>query len=105
MREDVFKAALAGLLHDIGKFAQRAGERGTADSETARLDFGYYHALLTYDVISKLATDALAGEVKKLQRAAGYHHRPQDDLGAIVQLADHLASGNARPSQRIYLSL
>lgn len=27
MKENVFKAALAGLLHDIGKFAQRAGDK------------------------------------------------------------------------------
>ena len=28
MREAVFKIALAGLLHDIGKFAQRAATEG-----------------------------------------------------------------------------
>ncbi len=90
----VYLAALAGLLHDVGKFAQRAEERGTADSKTARRDFGHYHALLTYDTIPKLMPGALGDEVKQtLQRAAGYHHKPGDELGVMVQLADHLSAG------------
>jgi len=90
----VYLAALAGLLHDVGKFAQRAGVRGSADNETAKRDFGYYHALLTYDTIPKLIPTVLDDETRSLLRcAAGYHHRPQDELGAIVQLADHLSAG------------
>jgi CRISPR-associated protein Csm1 len=92
--ERVWLAALAGLLHDVGKFAQRAGESGSADSKTSKQDFGYYHALLTYDLIPKLLSGVSGNETRQtLQRAGGYHHRPHDSLGAIVQLADHLSAG------------
>ncbi len=94
MKRDVYLAALAGLLHDVGKFAQRAAGRGSADSETAKQDFGHYHAMLTYDVIPALIPDVLGNEVKRtLQWAAGYHHQPRDERGKIVQLADHLSAG------------
>lgn len=93
-RQQVYLAALAGLLHDVGKFAQRAGEKGSADSETAKRDFGYYHALLTHDVIPKIVPQILGNEtLTTVLCAAGYHHRPQNDLGVIVQLADHLSAG------------
>ncbi len=92
-KDEVYLAALAGLLHDVGKVGQRAGERGSADRETAKRDFGHYHALLTYDVIPKL-TAALDNDIGVIVRhAAGYHHRPQNDMGALVQLADHLSAG------------
>ncbi len=99
-KEEVYLAALAGLLHDVGKFAQRAGESGSADSETAQREFGYYHALLTYDVIPKIAPQALGNEtLTAIRGAAGYHHRPQNDLGAMVQLADHLSAGEREEAE------
>jgi len=54
MEERVLNAALAGLLHDIGKFAQRAGVELSKnwDKET-ELDFGYQHALASSDFIEK----------------------------------------------------
>jgi CRISPR/Cas system-associated protein Cas10 (large subunit of type III CRISPR-Cas system) len=33
MQEEVLRIALAGLLHDVGKFAQRAGWRQGAHAE------------------------------------------------------------------------
>jgi len=93
-KEQVYLAALAGLLHDVGKFAQRGEEKGSADSETAKCEFGYYHALLTHDVIPKIVPQALGSEtLAAIRCAASYHHRPQDDLSALVQLADHLSAG------------
>ncbi len=89
-REEVYVAALAGLLHDVGKFAQRAGERGTLESAEAKAEFGYYHALLTADIVERLIPGPWRATVK---RAAGNHHRPHDNLDAIVQLADHLSAG------------
>jgi len=89
--ERVYLAALAGLLHDLGKLAQRAGERGSRiwpDAE-ARRDYGYYHALLSADVAQKVVPEPWRDPVAL---AAGGHHRPGSDLAALVQLADHLSA-------------
>ena len=88
--ERVGLAALAGLWHDVGKFAQRAGELGSRlwDSEGQR-DFRYYHALLSVDAVEKLVPEPWRGPVGA---AVGTHHRPQGDLAGLVQLADHLSA-------------
>ena len=54
MEEKIFQAALAGLLHDIGKFSQRAGVLGTTRTwdNQAQKDYKYKHALLTHDSVS-----------------------------------------------------
>lgn len=88
--ERVMLAALAGLLHDVGKVAQRAGVRGSQERREVEQDFGYYHALLTADTLAEWVP-APWGEA--VSRAAGYHHRPQDDLDQWVRLADHLSAG------------
>lgn len=84
-------AALAGLLHDIGKFALRAGERGTREWDNlAQSDYGYYHALLTADFVEKFVPDPWRLTVKHL---AGNHHRPLSRDQRIIALADHLSAG------------
>ena len=45
IREEVYLAALAGLLHDVGKFAQRAGEEPDEDYQAfTREDYGPHGA-------------------------------------------------------------
>lgn len=84
-------AALAGLLHDVGKFALRAGERGTREwDDLGRKDYGYYHALLTADFVEKYMPDPWKGAVKRM---AGNHHRPLSRDERIITLADHLSAG------------
>ena len=54
MQEHIFKAALGGLLHDIGKFAQRAGELGRRPwDKAAEADYKYEHALYSGDFVEK----------------------------------------------------
>ena len=92
---EAYLAALAGLLHDIGKFAQRAGERGsriwdntTAGRETQR-EYGYFHALLSADFANRYVPEPWRSAVVN---GVGYHHRPQDDISHIVRLADWLSA-------------
>ena len=61
MDEKVLMAALAGLLHDIGKFAQRAGEQVTAEWSDGKTksDFGYQHALHTWHFVEKYLPESL----------------------------------------------
>lgn len=83
--------ALAGLLHDIGKFAQRAGVgvSRTWDSQ-AEADYKYKHALLTQDFIEEYVPAPWKDQVKYL---AANHHRPTNADEKIVRLADQLSAG------------
>ncbi len=97
MQDDVFKAALAGLLHDVGKFAQRAGELGTRtwDGE-AEKDYKYQHALYSGDFVEKYVPkqwrEGLSGPAR--------HHRPQTHHDRVVALADYLSAGERADDRR-----
>ncbi len=82
--------ALAGLLHDIGKFMLRAAVHGNRvwDSE-AKGDFGYKHAMLSAAFAERYLPEPWRGPVKNM---AGNHHRPQTREDFIVSLADMLSA-------------
>lgn len=84
----VFQAALAGLLHDVGKFAQRGAEMGSLEGKDAAQMYGHYHAMLTADFLK----DVLPfGDDVRL--AAANHHVPQRHLDWVVKAADVLSAG------------
>ncbi len=89
----VYSAALAGLLHDIGKFAQRADapQREIADTEALR-DVRYAHALAGYSFVQDFAV-ALPLEVRRELSGVAYHHAPRRDTDERVRLADWLSAG------------
>lgn len=93
MEEAVFKAALAGLLHDIGKFAQRADAplREIPDAET-RKQVRYEHALASYSFVQDFAA-ALPTEIRRGLSGVAYHHAPKSDLDEVIRLADWLSAG------------
>lgn len=93
MKQDIFEAALAGLLHDIGKFAQRAGELfGISWNENRDIQqaYGYQHALYTDQVIERLVPERWRPAIRAL---AGHHHRPRHHRERIITLADRLSAG------------
>lgn len=93
-KEEVLMAALAGLLHDVGKFAQRAGEK--PGSDFSKEDAGSHgaHALLSQQFIA----DYVPVHLRKGLSGVLYHHR--SDLHEkelkIIRKADHLAAGERR---------
>lgn len=117
---------LAALLHDIGKFYQRADyplndERNTLSKETLKIadylcplnpngNFGYQHTVWTFQFICSKETifrkipgvlDSMF-EVERpdsLFQLASYHHRPSDENQALVSLADWWSAGIDRRSQ------
>ncbi|MEJ5224213.1 MAG: type III-A CRISPR-associated protein Cas10/Csm1 [Anaerolineales bacterium] len=94
MEEKVLMAALAGLLHDVGKFGQRAGDEVKSEWSDGKTksDFGYQHALHSWHFANKYLPEAIRDRVRML---AAYHHRPHGE-GVAIQLADHLSAGERR---------
>lgn len=115
MNDTVFQAALAGLLHDIGKFAQRAGQTfgipwNEDENSDIQREYKYQHALYTDQVVEKVVPDQWRQVV---HGAAGHHHHPQTSLEQVVALADYLSAGeraderkdHPRQLQSIFYSL
>ena len=85
----VWQAALAGLLHDIGKFAQRAGRAidETWDAE-ARDTIKYEHALASYGFVHQFIPPPWRSGLS----GVAYHHQPKNLADRWVQLADWMSS-------------
>lgn len=90
---DRMTAALAGLLHDIGKFWQRADQqsRGPGFEAFDRDDYGQHGAHATWS--AAFIQQHLPSAIQDVGAAVLYHHKPQDWLSKVVALADRLASG------------
>lgn len=96
MNDQIFKAALAGLLHDIGKFAQRAGEGMYINwSQEEKDEFKYQHAAYTDGVLPHLVPAQWLADIRG---AASHHHRPANPLEQVVAVADHLSAGERSDS-------
>lgn len=111
---------LAGLLHDIGKFYQRADEHGTANSqflsEAIKNNEGLYcptfkgrythkHVLWTADFLDRNRSffEKILGRenYEPFFKATVLHHKvdQNDVFQKIVQKADHYASGIDRTGE------
>lgn len=106
-REEILQDALAGLLHDVGKFARRAGagKREMTD-EAALAEVRYDHALYSDSFVQEFVPAPLRHGLTAPRR----HHNPQSDQDYRVQLADWLSAGEREeekggPSQPYLLSL
>ncbi len=107
--EMVYKMALAGYLHDIGKFAERADfELNRQNIETDQSLFQpcfndrytHKHALYTASVIEKF-TKSLPENLQRIEnreddsllRLAALHHKPSTPYQWIIAIADRVSSG------------
>lgn len=91
--------ALGGLLHDIGKFALRAGEGGGRlwDDE-AHKDFGYKHAELTAHFLTHyLPEQWIVGEA--YEGAANHHAFQKGPAALAVAVADRLSAEEREKSE------
>lgn len=91
MNETTFLSALAGLLHDIGKFAVRAAEGSQVIwDEAAQREYRYKHALLSSDFVHSYVPSQWRKEVLQGVKA---HHNPKTRWERVITLADHLSAG------------
>ena len=106
-QERTHKVALAALLHDVGKVAQRAREQAPledlqefAKSEDGGSHYGYVHAALTAAFITKHLEPLWRKEgTDNLLTLASRHHRPSTPLDWVVAESDWLSSGMDRPQE------
>lgn len=107
MDDTVLKVALAGLLHDIGKFMQRAevplssASKGMESSicKSYHGRYSHRHVLWTNDFFELFAGHPLLGttlDQDSIANLAAYHHNSATKLQEIIQLADCLSSGSER---------
>lgn len=109
MDDTIYKVAIAGFLHDIGKFAERAGmEVGQEylDSNAAlyqpsfKSRYTHRHAVYTaafieqYEsLLPKAFNRAGWGLGDSFINIAAMHHKPESPLQWIVAMADRVSSG------------
>lgn len=119
IREHVY---LAALLHDIGKFYQRASDQMRQDgsnlSEISKNladticplnqkgNFGYQHCVWTAEFLEKhkdifkkalgIANEREQEYETSLVHLSAYHHRPDSELSALISLADWWSAGMDR---------
>ena len=93
---------LGALLHDIGKFAQRAGEKlktgyRNLDSQACPVYKGrhsHYHVLYGAQFFKEYLRDIPYAQ--EVENRILFHHRPSGINDKIIQLADWLSSGERR---------
>lgn len=108
MEQKLMEIILAGWLHDIGKFAQRAGQEQycSSDMESHLCKVhqgGWYshkHVLYTEGVLQHFR-DVLPDEVcaAEVVRLAANHHNPSSYDEWIIAEGDRISSGSDRRSE------
>lgn len=99
-KESLHKIVIAALLHDIGKFSQRAKYGKTEGAEEEFLKKGgYKHTLYTdYAVDGALGAVipfpvSLQDSSTSIARLAAAHHNPYEDMEFYLKKADCLSAG------------
>ncbi len=116
MDNTTYKIAIAGLMHDIGKFAERAGMEVSREYGVNNADLyqpfnkvqtrhTHKHALYTAAFIEHYAAALPTvfnepgwGEGDAFINLAAKHHRPETPLQWVVTVADRVSSGMDRES-------
>lgn len=114
MENMIFSVAVAALLHDIGKFAQRAerseyyqkSDEGLVLPVKSYGAYSHKHALYTLGFLEQKLSEKMDFEINIQQLALGAagHHNPTNELQAYIALGDRLASGIDRTEKPEFLS-
>lgn len=117
-KENIYKIAISGFLHDIGKFAERGGMDVDAEflNNHANLYQPFFnsrhthkHAVYTaafIDHIEKLLPKEFNrgnwGTIDDFMNLAAGHHKPETPFQWIIAMADRISSGFDRDAFKDY---
>ena len=104
MKDTVLKISLAGLLHDIGKFAERAFAVDQGDKDSVQQNYRYSHAFSTEQVLKSIFPEYLEKRIENsfdikdctVLNLAARHHKPRHAYEVMISEADRIASGHER---------
>jgi CRISPR-associated protein Csm1 len=103
MNKEILQAiSIAGMLHDLGKFAERAYALEPGDQDIIQQEYRYGHAFYTEQALRMIFPDAQLNrslEGKKeytILNFASRHHKPRNVYELIVAEADRISSGHER---------
>ncbi len=130
IEDTVYKIALAGFLHDIGKFAERAEEKRTASGEASgayysdkefldrnrslyqplyKGNYTHKHAVYTAaflddmeSILPEIFHKGQWGLGDSFVNLAAGHHKPETPLQWIIAIADRVSSGFDRDEFESY---
>ena len=109
-----YEAILGALLHDIGKFFQRASpSEGVLSEISRRMEntvcpvsqgrYSHRHVLFTNEFCDQYLSSLPQGLNKSsITNLAIFHHRPESSEQKIIQKADVLSSGMEREDDEEY---
>jgi len=104
-KKEIYNVVIASLLHDIGKFMQRAEVSLSAQSKgmegiicpVHKGNYSHKHVLWTNEFFENYAVN-FPEELDKsyIANLASFHHSPDDPVKTIIAVADRLSSGMER---------
>lgn len=104
---DTISITFAALMHDIGKFMQRAHSHNQGLSESTTKMIGYicpsgtagyshFHSAYTYEFLHSLDWLPTHFERNEIADVSSFHHRPDTDSSELISRADSLSAGMDR---------
>ncbi|QQG66591.1 type III-A CRISPR-associated protein Cas10/Csm1 [Desulfobulbus oligotrophicus] len=94
--------SLAGMLHDIGKFAERADAVESGDQDMIRQEYRYSHAFHTEQALKLLFPEEQLnksfGDLTEctVMNLAARHHKPRNVFELMITESDRIAAGHER---------
>lgn len=102
-KEQLKAISIAGLFHDIGKFAERAFAVNEVKRDSIKQEYNYEHGYYTEQILHDLFQEGVKKQIGNeadgmcsIADLAARHHKPRSVLETIIQQADHIAAGHER---------
>ncbi len=93
--------SIAGIFHDIGKFAERAGDVDSVDKDFVHQEYRYGHAYHTEVVLDDFFGERANWSPRdfpgiSVLNLAARHHKPRNTYELLITEGARIASGHER---------